>query len=139
MNSAIRSPAAVILAAVLAALAAGCRRAIEIRGKAQGEDAVTSSVETPPYLSWPEKPTFTKIPGTGIVCMSSYAGKPTSADYYICRVDRLWYWPYRGGWFIAPEWRGPWKPAKGVPAEFLKIPAADPRHAIARLHPDSGR
>ena len=128
-----RAALALILGAALLA-AGGCRRTVEVTGQPQ-----ENSAERPSYLGWEGEPGLEEIPGTGITCLASFAGQPLGPDYDICRVDGKWYWPHKGKWFTARAWRGPWAPAEAVPEAFLKIPAAHPRHRIARLHPAYGK
>jgi len=127
--------AALCLGAALLATC-GCSRSIAVTGQPRA-----NSAECPAYLGagWEGQPGLEEIPGTGITCLATFAGKPLGPDYDICRVAGKWYWPHRGKWFVARDWRGPWSPAEAVPDAFLKIPAAHPRHRIARLHPAYGR
>jgi hypothetical protein len=124
----MRKVVALALAAGVS-LSLGCGRRIEVKGDVK--------VEVPPYQNWPEEPTFEVIPGTGITCLKAYQGKPVGPDYDICKVGIRWYWAHKGHWFYnRKSWRGPWKPARRIPKNFLKIPTGHPKHRLAKLHPD---
>jgi hypothetical protein len=125
------------MAAIWMATACGCRPTVEVEGQPQADPA---GAERPPYLSWPEEPSFEKIPGTGVKRLRAYRGKPVGPGYDICKVGPRWYWAYKGHWFYnRRSWRGPWKPARRIPREFLKIPKEHALHRLARLHPDYGK
>jgi hypothetical protein len=122
-----------LLLAVL--LVCGCGRRIEVTGQPKDE-----TVESPPYLSeewWKGEPEMEGVPGTGITFVKEFGGKPLGSDYDICRVGKRWYWPYKGHWFYSRKsWRGPWKHARRVPVNFLRIPSNHPRYRVTKLHPD---
>ncbi len=129
----MRRAALLGLAAVGLLITCGCRRHIEVTD----EPKETPDVEKPPYLSWPDDPTFATVPGTSVRYLQAYQGKPVGSGYDVCRVGSRWYWAYKGHWFYnRKSWRGPWKPAGRIPKEFLKIPADHEKHRLARLHPD---
>jgi len=136
MSSRTTGAAAAICLAAALPFAAGCRQSIKVTGQPRQE-----TVERPSYLGegWVGEPGLEEIPGTGIVCLATFAGKPLGPEYDICRVGRKWYRPYKGNWFVAADWRGPWELAESVPDAFLKIPATHPRHRIAKLHPAYGK
>jgi hypothetical protein len=120
-----------VLAALLLA-AAGCRRGIQVTGRP------AEHFESPPYLAeeyWKGEPVLQKVPGTGLLHMKEFGGKDLGPNYAICRLGKKWYWLYKDHWFVSAKWRGPWKPAKNVPAEFLAIPADHALHRMAELHP----
>jgi hypothetical protein len=120
--------------AILLAAAAGCRRGIEVTGP-----TVEEEFESPPYLTeeyWRGEPGLEKVAGTGLLHMKEFDGKVLGPKYAICRLGKRWYWLYKDHWFSAAKWRGPWKPAEKVPAEFLAIPAGHALHRMAELHPE---
>jgi hypothetical protein len=120
-----------LLTAAALLAGAGCRQSVRVTGE-QNRPAV----EAPPYLSWPDEPVFEEVPDTTITWMKEYNGKMVGPDYDICRVGERWYWPHKGSWFVAKrKWRGPWRTAKTVPDEFLKIPKDHPLHRVVKLHP----
>jgi hypothetical protein len=132
MSSRANGAGTVLLLAAALLFVGGCRRSIQVTGQPR-----VSSADCPAYLGegWDGEPGLEEIAGTGIVCLATFGGKSLGPEYDICRVGRKWYWPYKGKWFVAGNWRGPWQPAEAVPDAFLKIPEAHPRHRIAKLHP----
>ncbi len=125
----VRLLAALLIPAAVPA-ASGCRQSVEVTGQ-----HVRREVEPPPYLSWTGEPVFEKVPGTAITWMKEYNGKPVGPEYDICGVGQLWYWPHKGDWFVSKKWRGPWRVAKAVPDEFLKVPRDHPLYRVVKLHP----
>ena len=132
----IRKTLAPGLACGLLLAAAGCWR-VKVTGQPR-----ETTYESPPFLNeegWPEEPVFEEVPGTGVFYLKTFRGKDLGPGYDICRVGKRWYWPYKGHWFTAKKWRGPWGFATAVPDNFLIIPEKHPRHRIAKLHPGYGK
>ncbi|RKY14819.1 MAG: hypothetical protein DRP82_03165 [Planctomycetota bacterium] len=52
------------------------------------------------------------------------------SEYDIYFVDGVWYCYYRGCWFYAYSWRGPWCRIYYLPAVFWEIPVSHPRYEV---------
>ncbi len=111
----------VLSAAVLAALFG---LFVPVTGNAEVNVNITVPL---PGLVLPAPPGLVVVPGT-------YVYYPPAVDADIFFYHGYWYRPYRGGWYIAGGYNGPWRsigprrvpgPLLGLPPAYRRIP---PRH-----------
>ncbi len=87
---------------------------------ATGNAEVSVNINIPlPGLVIPAPPPLIVIPGT-------YVYYPPDVDVDIFFYHGYWYRPYRGGWYIANGYNGPWRTVgpRFVPRALFKVPPA---------------
>jgi hypothetical protein len=95
---------------------------------AAGNAEVNVSITVPlPGLVLPAPPGLVVVPGT-------YVYYPPEVDVDIFFYHGYWYRPYRGGWYIANGYNGPWRSIgpRRVPGPLLGLPRTY-RH-VSRRH-----
>jgi len=88
-----------------------------------GNAEVNVNVNIPlPGLVIPAPPALIVIPGT-------YVYYPPDVDVDIFFYHGYWYRPYRGGWYIANGYNGPWRTVgpRYVPRALINVPPAHRR------------
>ncbi len=87
---------------------------------ATGNAEVNVNISVPlPGLVIPAPPALVVVPGT-------YVYYPPDVDVDIFFYHGYWYRPYRGGWYIANGYNGPWRTVgpRRVPRALVSLPPA---------------
>lgn len=85
----------------------------------------------PPAYTMPAPPDVVLIPGTYVYAVPD---APVNILYY----RNCWWRPYRGNWYRANHWNGPWSYVRRgwVPRAVVAVPADYPRMIHGRDHHD---
>ncbi len=105
---------------LLSIFASGILISIGLIAPATGSAEVNVNVTIPlPGLFIPAPPPLLVVPGT-------YVYYPPDVNVDIFFFHGYWYRPYRGGWYIANSYNGPWHGVgpRRVPPALLNVPPA---------------
>ena len=88
-------------------------------GVSSGDTSINVNIGPPPPIVLAAPPPLVVVPGVPVV---SYA---PSIQVDLFFVDKRWYYPYGGHWYVGPSYRGPWTymPAGKLPRSIVVVPA----------------
>ncbi len=116
---------------MIAAIALGSAfLAFNLMSPVNGNAGVSVNINIPlPGLVIPVPPAMIVIPGSNVYY-------PPDVDVDIFFYHGYWYRPYRGGWYIADEYNGPWRgigpervprALSGMPNDYRRVPPGHER------------
>ncbi len=80
-----------------------------------------------PGLVIPAAPSLVVVPGT-------YVYYPPDVDADIFFYHGYWYRPFRGGWYVANDYNGPWRVSRRIPLAVRNVPPGH-RHLPPEYEP----